>query len=787
MATVKIKAHVGREVDEPPTLPHLLLLLSGVCAMLLPALDGLQYSALRAILFAAALGALLWMSARIGSRWAVLSCLLCATLWCLAGVAFQDALSAQMAGAFRILFTGSADAGNVSFDLAALMCATFLVLLFFTTELLLGSHVIPYGLTMIFFLIGPLFGLEPSLEAMMLALLFQFSYWTMNGSGMRQSRFDFALPSRARLTALMGGVMAVILVVVLLLATPVASRNTEAIYEPAYAAEGFLRRAVSRLTGIDSEPVTGGRFSRGNNYPTGSVHLILNADRKPSETVYLRGFHGDSYDYNGWDYDVNVDLSIFRNMAAEYQARWENERRFQALKSTGQLYREFERLYWNWNYLSRLEADGEPGGIRMTVQRSGDGGRERRYCKDYAPYYSAWDVGALVGGDPLPGADSETPAVHFYESSEMNVNWNVGSDARDAQWMEADYQKQIQRVYTYVPTDRLPRLTQLCREHPLSDIDEITAFIVHTLQSRASYSLTPGWTPFNRDMVEYFLFDNGLGYCQHFASAAVLMYRLYGIPARYATGYAATPDQFMNTREIVWSGAPSDFVPKEGDNYFAVMTDADAHAWPEIFLPGYGWTPVEVTPAADGSMMTNYPGLNLELFAQRLADWNITLPTMGRRSAASAPRSLVASFAARMDRNVLTAFRSGVRAALTASPLIAAAALYSNRKRRLRRDASADCRVSFGRLLSMLHFAGLLSDCDGQEPDFAARLSSAVPAIAEPDAVRLCRIAEAAAYGPDKASEEDNAFSRRICRQTAAALSQTLNFWKRLAFRWRYA
>ena len=62
----KIIVHTGRETSEPPPIAHLLLLLSGVCALLLPAADGLRYSVPRTLLLAVSLCVCLWSVARIG-------------------------------------------------------------------------------------------------------------------------------------------------------------------------------------------------------------------------------------------------------------------------------------------------------------------------------------------------------------------------------------------------------------------------------------------------------------------------------------------------------------------------------------------------------------------------------------------------------------------------------------------------------------------------------------------------------------------------------------------------
>lgn len=58
--------------------------------------------------------------------------------------------------------------------------------------------------------------------------------------------------------------------------------------------------------------------------------------------------------------------------------------------------------------------------------------------------------------------------------------------------------------------------------------------------------------------------------------------------------------------------APSEFTLQEDGMWKAEVSDLSAHAWTGIFLKDYGWTPVEVTPAADGSFTTLYPGLEMD-------------------------------------------------------------------------------------------------------------------------------------------------------------------------------
>ncbi len=77
------------------------------------------------------------------------------------------------------------------------------------------------------------------------------------------------------------------------------------------------------------------------------------------------------------------------------------------------------------------------------------------------------------------------------------------------------------------------------------------------------------------DVLDKFLFTDRQGHCEYFASAAVLLARLNGIPARLVTGYLVTD----RTADNEW-----------------LIREQDAHAWVEYFDPAEGWLTMDPSP-----------------------------------------------------------------------------------------------------------------------------------------------------------------------------------------------
>ena len=159
--------------------------------------------------------------------------------------------------------------------------------------------------------------------------------------------------------------------------------------------------------------------------------------------------------------------------------------------------------------------------------------------------------------------------------------------------------------YLAVPEENRTVIKEECDKIGLKDsmtVNEITDTVSQYFQDNIPYTLSPGATPRGEDFINYFLTQNRKGYCAHFASAATLIFREMGIPARYVEGYAFSFENVLAS-DINEQEDPKDYY----SGYSAIgdspvmdveVTDAMAHAWVEIYVDGFGWKVVEVTPGS---------------------------------------------------------------------------------------------------------------------------------------------------------------------------------------------
>lgn len=120
---------------------------------------------------------------------------------------------------------------------------------------------------------------------------------------------------------------------------------------------------------------------------------------------------------------------------------------------------------------------------------------------------------------------------------------------------------------------------ELRRRPDLRDADApalVEAVLRHIRDSNFVYTLTPGLYE-TRDSIDAFWLDRQQGFCEHFATAFVVVMRALDIPARIVTGYQGADQQVVDGWHVV--------------------RQSNAHAWTEVWLAGQGWVRVDPTAA----------------------------------------------------------------------------------------------------------------------------------------------------------------------------------------------
>lgn len=157
---------------------------------------------------------------------------------------------------------------------------------------------------------------------------------------------------------------------------------------------------------------------------------------------------------------------------------------------------------------------------------------------------------------------------------------------------EKRYRDFVYAHYLTIPEETHTAIASLGAIPPAKTLSEKRARIDavrHFLETNYTYTKNPGRTPADKDFISYFLTESRKGYCTSFASAAVMLLRASGIPARYAVGLSVNIEDLRN--------AP---LTKEGLHALSV-NDHHAHAWVEVYVDGLGWRPCEMTPGKEGA------------------------------------------------------------------------------------------------------------------------------------------------------------------------------------------
>lgn len=297
--------------------------------------------------------------------------------------------------------------------------------------------------------------------------------------------------------------------------------------------------------------------------------------------LYLKGYVGDVYENNRWsslskNEDYKKDFKTLENSAVtpenwHVQLRNElgDEEKSGVRDIWGQGTIRIRNLAFGYgNYLvPYLPSDGflYGGDGRIAIERPGI---------DYVMYYYM-SYPAIMRHDVVTG-NSTLADSSFWDGNEIErKNLKEFADKYYLQIPESlqdisnDF-KQYREREGYTQKDEKKEIR----------VDESITSVKRYLTQDTEYTLAPGRTPAGRDSVEYFLKENKKGYCVYYATAATLLFRSIGIPARYVEGMYV----------------PKEELAKCAKGEEIAVPDRNAHAWVEIYDERYGFVPVEVTP-----------------------------------------------------------------------------------------------------------------------------------------------------------------------------------------------
>lgn len=366
---------------------------------------------------------------------------------------------------------------------------------------------------------------------------------------------------------------------------------------------GLAEKAVTSFSGIrygsnDSYGLTGGDLTKVSSLKRSDKNALLVTMEHP-QSCYLRGFTGSVYTGRSWTALANETKYPYAGL-------------FSALHQNG-FYEETQLARISLLTDSSLAQQEES----VTVKNLS---ADRRYI--YAPYETSWANDSLLdacaigsGGLSASGAAGSSyykfsmlPAETFRSAAISallsEAEENPSEAVTDYLTSEAGYNNFVYSNYLEIPEksrtlirDGLSAVSsdasllvmsaqEISSGKTHADYHAAKQAILSLLSAKTDYKTEVSALSEDQDFFEKFLKTDKGGYDVGYATAAVLMFRSFGIPARYAEGFLILPSDAANA-----------------ENGTQISIDgAHAHAWAEYYQDGIGWIPFECTPAYIGVM-----------------------------------------------------------------------------------------------------------------------------------------------------------------------------------------
>lgn len=305
--------------------------------------------------------------------------------------------------------------------------------------------------------------------------------------------------------------------------------------------------------------------------------LKVTMDRPAS--YYLKGYTGEVYNGSGWESLDGKTLAASNDLFY-----WLHEKDFWG---SGQLGKAAELL----------ETEEDAGGMKIEFAK----GADRHLLQPYETIGGLSAAAPLIGDslfvteakDGVKAYDLKVSAPQLGRKSRLLEKLRQAQESEDGQAVqdylrcENSYRKFVYANYTELDHETAAVLEKALGEPAPKDPVNTAQVKAKVLKLLAGFEYDEN-TTYSReegDFLSVFLQDR-TGWSVHHATAAALMFRYYGIPARYAEGYLITPQDV-----------------KDAEAGKAVAIDSGhAHSWMEYYEDGLGWVPFETTGPYIGVM-----------------------------------------------------------------------------------------------------------------------------------------------------------------------------------------
>lgn len=306
-------------------------------------------------------------------------------------------------------------------------------------------------------------------------------------------------------------------------------------------------------------------------YPVFTVNMQM------PQAMYLRGFVGGDFEKGRWKEAAEGAY------AGEYTGamEWLAQRNFYPWTQQDRLYRMSKDYDFVAVDVENINGSSKYIYLPYETAMAGDVMPDKvQYKKDY---------GAFAKG--LTGQREysfKAFLTRFEDYDEQGLaNWlrelRQNQDWDDYAETEAVYRRYVYDTYLYVSEEDAKALRASGIDKCAGKTIQYTLhFIRNGFEETFNYDLQQEAAVKQGDELRYFMEDSRSGGDMHFATAAALMLRMAGIPARYAEGYYLSPDYMRLYTDM--SDVKLD------------VPDSLAHSWVEVYVDEIGWFPVEVIP-----------------------------------------------------------------------------------------------------------------------------------------------------------------------------------------------